>query len=73
MTSSHHNLRALAALATVAIITAGCGSATAGNASSNRQQAVKFAECMRSNGVSDFPDPSASGGFTIDAVANGSG
>ena len=27
---------------------------------------------MRSNGVSEFPDPGASGKFTIDAVANGS-
>ena len=27
---------------------------------------------MRSNGVSEFPDPSASGKLTIDAVANGS-
>jgi hypothetical protein len=24
---------------------------------SQRQQALKFAECMRSNGVPDFPDP----------------
>ena len=38
----------------------------------NRAQAVKFAECMRSNGVSQFPDPGASGKLTIDAVANGS-
>jgi hypothetical protein len=73
MTSSHQNLRGLAALATVAVITAGCGSAAAGNTSANRQQAVKFAECMRSNGVGNFPDPNASGAFTIDAVANGSG
>jgi hypothetical protein len=33
---------------------------------------VKFAECMRTNGVSEFPDPSASGKLTIDAIANGS-
>jgi hypothetical protein len=33
---------------------------------------VKFAECMRANGVSAFPDPDASGASTIDAVANGS-
>jgi len=33
---------------------------------------VKFAECMRSHGVSEFPDPGASGKLTIDAVANGS-
>jgi len=34
---------------------------------------VKFAECMRTNGVSQFPDPDASGHLTIDSVANGSG
>jgi hypothetical protein len=28
-----------------------------------RQKAVKFSECMRANGVSDFPDPNASGAF----------
>jgi len=33
---------------------------------------VKFAECMRAHGVSEFPDPNASGRLTIDAVANGS-
>jgi hypothetical protein len=37
-----------------------------------RAKAVKFAECMRTNGVSAFPDPDASGALTIDAVANGS-
>src|SRR5262245_55573025 len=35
-------------------------------------RAVKFAECMRANGVSAFPDPDATGELTIDAVANGS-
>jgi hypothetical protein len=28
-----------------------------------REKAVKFSECMRANGVSDFPDPNASGDF----------
>jgi hypothetical protein len=37
-----------------------------------RAKAVKFAECMRANGVSAFPDPDASGALTIDTVANGS-
>jgi hypothetical protein len=32
---------------------------------------VKFAECMRSNGVREFPDPDASGTFTIETIANG--
>jgi hypothetical protein len=73
-------LRPLAALAMVALIGAGCsnGSAengntgTGGNAAANRGKAMKFAECMRDNGVSEFPDPDASGGLTIDGVLNGS-
>ena len=28
-----------------------------------REKAVKFSECLRANGVSDFPDPNASGEF----------
>lgn len=33
---------------------------------------MKFAQCMRANGVSSFPDPDASGELTIHGVANGS-
>jgi len=49
-------------------------SSAANNIAVNAQKAVKFAECMRSNGVSEFPDPhpDASGNFTIDAIVNGS-
>jgi hypothetical protein len=74
--------RPLAALALIAMaaVISGCGSSAAagiGNGGGNHsrataQKAVKFAHCMRSNGVSQFPDPGASGKFTIDAVANGS-
>jgi hypothetical protein len=82
----------LAALATVALIGAGCsnGSAengntgtatasssgttsstgTASNTSSGadkkltaRDKAVKFAECIRAHGVSDFPDPNEKNDF----------
>ena len=31
---------------------------------------MKFAECMRKNGVREFPDPDASGTLTIDGIAN---
>jgi len=69
---------ALALVIAVALIT-GCGSSApaetgsgGGNALTNAQKGVKFAECMRRNGVSQFPDPGASGKLTIDAVANGS-
>lgn len=72
-------LRPLAALAMVACISTGCSSAPAdtGSSGSNtaaatREKAVEFAECMRANGVSAFPDPSASGAFTIDQAVNGS-
>ena len=69
--------RPLAALAIAAVIGAGCSddpaerdSAAATNA--GQTQAVKFAECMRDNGIAEFPDPDASGELTIDGVVNGS-
>ncbi len=69
----------LVALAMLALISTGCSNASAGtdgsggnNSTVNREQAVKFAECMRNNGVSEFPDPNASGAFTIENIANGS-
>jgi hypothetical protein len=70
-------LRPLAALAVIALISAGCSNApadtgTANNTASNHEKAMQFAQCMRDNGVSNFPDPDASGALTIDAVANGS-
>jgi hypothetical protein len=72
-------LRPLAALAMVALIGAGCsdepaenGGAGNTNAANRGGKAVKFAQCMRDNGVSEFPDPDASGELTIDGVLNGS-
>jgi hypothetical protein len=70
----------LAALATVALIGAGCsndsaengntGTGSTGTTSSGankkltaRDKAVKFAECIRAHGVSDFPDPNAKNQF----------
>ena len=51
---------------------AGTGSSAGSKNTSRHARAVRFAECMRTNGVSAFPDPDASGKLTIDAVANGS-
>jgi hypothetical protein len=70
-------LRPLAALAMVTLIGAGCsndsdGTDTGNDAAANQTESVKFAECMRENGVSEFPDPDASGELTIDGVVNGS-
>jgi hypothetical protein len=75
-------LAALAMVAMLAVISAGCGSnapsepgaasstdtasstGTGGNENlTARDKAVKFTECMRENGVGDFPDPNASGEF----------
>lgn len=62
----------LAVMATVALVGAGCsngsaengdtGSASAKSATS-QDKGVKFAECIRGQGVSDFPDPNAKGEF----------
>jgi hypothetical protein len=71
--------RPLAALALVALIGAGCSNSSAeqGDTNGNDQGAdqgkgMKFAQCMRDNGVSEFPDPDASGELTIDGIVNGS-
>ena len=48
------------------------GTGGAATARFRSEKAVKFAECMRANGVSAFPDPDASGELTIDGIANGS-
>ena len=84
-TTMSRTSRLLAALALIAIVVliSACGSsapAETGSGSSGggdptvtaHEKGVKFAECMRSNGVSKFPDPGASGKLTIDAIANGS-
>jgi predicted small secreted protein len=81
-------LRPLATLAILALIVAGCSNASSGAGSSGgdhtaaaaggagggtpHERAVEFAQCMRADGVSAFPDPDASGALTIDGVANGS-
>jgi len=63
------NLWPLAALATVALIGAGCSNGTGGAGSGGnkkataRDKAVKFAECIRAHGVSDFPDPNEKNQF----------
>ena len=73
----------LAALALISVVVAGCGSGAAGTGTSTvtsggngtsslHEEGVKFAECMRANGVGGFPDPSPSGALTLDGVANGS-
>jgi hypothetical protein len=57
--------------ATTASTASSLGTGGGANAT-GRDGAVKFAECMRDNGIKGFPDPDQSGQLTIDAVANGS-
>lgn len=64
-----------AALGLLVALVAGCGGGSpgaGGTTVSIHEQAVKFAQCMRAGGVSGFPDPSASGSFTLDGAVNGS-
>ena len=72
-------LAALGLAGLIGLISAGCGSnapsesgtaSSTGTASSGantkltaRDKAVKFAECIRAHGVSDFPDPGAKNQF----------
>lgn len=60
-------LAATVAAATV-LITAcgGGGSSTAGT--SNNQKALAFAQCMRSHGEPNFPDPTSNGTFSISQI-----
>jgi hypothetical protein len=74
------NLRPPAALAMLALLSAACSSSApaetstsgTGGADSTTTQAMQFSECMRDNGIDEFPDPNASGELTIDGVLNGS-
>jgi hypothetical protein len=68
----------MVAIAMVALTTAGCsnapggtGTGSSGSENAAHEQAVQFAECMRANGVKEFPDPDTSGTFTIETIANG--
>ena len=49
--------RALAAFAGVSLLVAGCGGGTPTKSTSNLTGAIQFAECMRSHGVPNYPDP----------------
>lgn len=60
----------IAALLGVAVLAAGCGGSNNGDrtpASSSglMAQFLAVSRCMRSHGIADFPDPSASGGVGI--------
>jgi hypothetical protein len=60
---------AVAMMAAGAILLAGCGGTSAGQkaasgGSARYDKAVKYAECMRSHGEPNWPDPASDGTFT---------
>jgi hypothetical protein len=62
------------AAAVLALAATGCGgsgdpksSSSGSNANPALEKAVKYAQCMRENGVTDFPDPEKNGKFMIPA------
>jgi hypothetical protein len=76
MSRTMRPLAVLAMVALISVISAGCGSnasSQTGTASSSatggdkkltaRDEAVKFAECIRAHGVNDFPDPNEKNQF----------
>jgi hypothetical protein len=65
-------------VAAVAVLATACGGSSdpsPGDSASGGQatfaQLVALAQCMRSHGAPDFPDPSASGGFNLTTTPNG--
>jgi hypothetical protein len=61
----------VAAFAAVSLLTAGCGgsSTTVATTTTPRPNgALAYARCMRSHGVTNFPDPSTAGGADKEAV-----
>lgn len=60
------------AMVACALALAACGSEHRPNSprASSYARGVKYSDCMRSHGVSNFPDPAAGGGFDIRALGN---
>lgn len=74
-TTGNRGLRragALAVAAAVAVLATACGGGSAPSSASppTYAQVLALAQCMRGHGVPDFPDPNASGSYTL--TSNGS-
>jgi hypothetical protein len=48
-----------------ALLLAACGSSSKPSGSGGASAGIKFADCMRSHGVQNFPDPGGGGGIQI--------
>ena len=49
----------------------GGAATTLPSAASTQEEALEFAKCMRSNGITNFPDPNSGGGFIFRTGAGG--
>ena len=58
-------LIAIAVLGGAAVAACGSSNQSSSAASGDYSQGVKYSDCMRSHGVSNFPDPSPAGGFNV--------
>jgi hypothetical protein len=65
------------AIATIscALTVVACGSSgkRIGNVSNTYAQGIGYSDCMRSHGLSNFPDPSPGGGFNLRALGSEAG
>jgi len=68
--SSRHVLAVGLATIGFSLALTACGSAGKGSGSNGGGAGIRFADCMRSHGVPNFPDPGAGGGIQI---SSGSG
>jgi hypothetical protein len=68
----HRRLVSVLLAVSCLVAIAGCGSSSSHHDSGVRpgRQGLRFASCMRSHGVPNFPDPSAGGGFDIASTIN---
>jgi hypothetical protein len=60
---------ALAVVAAVAVLAAACSSAPSSDGSTTTQE-YSLAQCMRSHGVPDFPDPNPAEGFSASSFSS---
>ena len=77
LASHRHGVKVLAYWVLISLATTSCASTVAacgssskrqGSASNTYAQGVRYSDCMRSHGVSSFPDPAPGGGFNLRAL-----
>jgi hypothetical protein len=65
MSMRPRRISALASAAVICLVLTACGSSKSGSSSNRANAGIRFADCMRANGVPNFPDPPSGGGIQI--------